>query len=50
VAFAVVGIELVAIAYIRYRYFNMNFFMSALQVIVGGLLVFGSGVLIGSRG
>jgi hypothetical protein len=24
--------------------------MSALQVIVGGLLVFGSGVLIGSRG
>jgi VIT1/CCC1 family predicted Fe2+/Mn2+ transporter len=50
VAFGVVGIELVAIAYIRYRYFNMNFFMSALQVIVGGLLVFGSGVLIGSRG
>jgi len=50
VAFLVVGIELVAIAYIRYRYFNMNFFMSALQVIVGGLLVFGSGVLIGSRG
>ena len=50
VAFLVVGIELVLIAYIRYRYFSMNFFMSALQVIVGGLLVFGSGVLIGSRG
>jgi hypothetical protein len=46
----VVGIELVAIAYIRYRYFSMNFFMSAFQVIVGGLLVFASGVLIGSRG
>jgi VIT1/CCC1 family predicted Fe2+/Mn2+ transporter len=50
VAFVVVGVELVVIAYIRYRYFSMNFFMSALQVIVGGLLVFGSGVLIGSRG
>ncbi|MBV9280373.1 MAG: VIT family protein [Chloroflexi bacterium] len=50
VAFLVVGVELVAIAYIRYRYFSMNFFMSALQVIVGGLLVFGSGVLIGTRG
>jgi erythrin-vacuolar iron transport family protein len=50
VAFVVVGIELVVIAYIRYRYFSMNFFMSALQVIVGGLLVFGAGVLIGSRG
>jgi hypothetical protein len=50
VAFLVVGIELVVIAYIRYRYFSMNFFMSALQVIVGGLLVFGSGVLIGSQG
>ncbi len=50
IAFVVVGVELVAIAYIRYRYFSMNFFMSALQVIVGGLLVFGSGVLIGSRG
>lgn len=50
VAFIVVGIELVAIAYIRFRYFAMSFWMSALQVIVGGLLVFASGVLIGSRG
>ena len=50
VAFVVVGIELISIAYIRYRYFSMSFWMSSLQVIVGGLLVFGSGVLIGSRG
>lgn len=50
VAFVVVGIELIVIAYIRYRYFSMNFFMSVFQVIVGGLLVFGAGVLIGSRG
>ena len=47
-AFAVVGVELLAISFIRYRYFQMNFWMSALQVIVGGALVFGSGVLIGS--
>lgn len=50
VAFVVVGVELIAIAYIRYRYFSMNFFMSVVQVVVGGLLVFASGVLIGSRG
>jgi erythrin-vacuolar iron transport family protein len=50
VAFVVVGFELIVIAYIRYRYFSMNFFMSVVQVIVGGLLVFGAGVLIGSRG
>jgi erythrin-vacuolar iron transport family protein len=49
-SFIVVGIELIAIAYIRYRYFSMNFFMSCLQVIVGGLLVFAAGILIGSRG
>jgi hypothetical protein len=48
VAFAVVGIELLAISYIRYRYFAMSFFVSALQVILGGALVFASGVLIGS--
>ena len=48
VAFIVVGIELLTISFIRYRYFAMSFWMSALQVIVGGALVFGSGVLIGS--
>lgn len=50
VAFMVVGVELVVIAYIRFRFFRMSFWMSVLQVVVGGLLVFGSGVLIGSRG
>jgi erythrin-vacuolar iron transport family protein len=45
-----VGLELILIAYIRYRYFSMNFFTSALQVIVGGMLVFASGVLIGAKG
>ncbi len=48
VAFIVVGIELLTISFIRYRYFAMSFWMSALQVIVGGALVFASGVLIES--
>lgn len=48
VAFVVVGIELIAISFIRYRYFDMSFWVSSLQVILGGALVFTSGVLIGS--
>ena len=47
-AFTVVGIELVTIAFIRYRFFEMSFWMSAVQVILGGALVFASGVLIGN--
>ena len=48
VAFAIVGIELLAISFIRYRYFEMSFVMSAFQVILGGALVFAAGILIGS--
>jgi hypothetical protein len=48
VAFGVVGIELLVISFIRYRYFQMRFLVSALQVILGGALVFVSGILIGS--
>ena len=48
VAFAVVGVELLAISFVRYRYFDMSFLMSALQVVLGGALVFASGILIGS--
>jgi hypothetical protein len=47
-AFGVVGVELLAISFIRYRYFQMSFLVSALQVILGGTLVFASGILIGS--
>jgi VIT1/CCC1 family predicted Fe2+/Mn2+ transporter len=47
-AYLVVGIELVAIAWIRYKYFRTSFALSCLQVIVGGGLVFAAGVLIGS--
>jgi erythrin-vacuolar iron transport family protein len=49
-AYLVVGVELVAIAYVRYRFFKMNFFLSMVQVVIGGALVFAAGVLIGSRG
>ncbi len=47
-AYIVVGIELIAIAYIRYRYFDMKFWLSIVQVVVGGGLVFAAGILIGS--
>ncbi len=47
-AYAVVGLELVAISYIRYRYFKMSFSISALQVVFGGALVILAGIVIGS--
>jgi VIT1/CCC1 family predicted Fe2+/Mn2+ transporter len=49
-AYAVVGVELLVIAYIRYRYFATNFVTSVVEVVVGGALVFTAGVLIGSSG
>jgi erythrin-vacuolar iron transport family protein len=48
VAYFIVGIELVVIALIRNRYFGMSFWLSILQVVVGGGLVFLAGVLIGN--
>jgi erythrin-vacuolar iron transport family protein len=48
VAFGVVGLELLAISFIRYRYFDMGFVVSAFQVCVGGALVFLAGIMIGS--
>lgn len=47
-AYLIVGVELAAIAYIRYRYFQMKFWLSVLQVVVGGGLVFAAGILIGA--
>jgi VIT1/CCC1 family predicted Fe2+/Mn2+ transporter len=47
IAYIVVGIELVSIAYIRYYFFKLNFWLSMVQVVVGGALVFAAGVLIG---
>lgn len=46
-AYLVVAVELIAIALIRYRYFNMPFSRSIVQVVIGGALVFAAGYAIG---
>ncbi len=48
IAVIVVAVELAAIAYIRHRYMDTPFLQAAFQVIVGGVLVFLTGWLIGS--
>ena len=48
VAVVVVAIELGVISYIRHRYMDTPFLQAAFQVIVGGVLVFLTGWLIGS--
>jgi hypothetical protein len=47
-ATAVVAVELVAIAWIRNRYMDTPFLSAMYQVVVGGVLVFLAGILIGS--
>ena len=48
VAIGVVMIELWIIAWIRSRYMETPFWRAAVEVVVGGLLVFGVGIAIGS--
>ena len=48
IASAIVVVELLVISWLRFHYFKMPLFRSALQVIVGGALVFISGIVIGS--
>jgi rubrerythrin len=48
VAIMVVAIELGVISYIRHRYMDTPFLQAAFQVILGGVLVFLTGWLIGS--
>ena len=48
VAVAVVIVELSAIAWVRHRYMESPWISAALQVGLGGAMVFGTGVLIGS--
>lgn len=48
VAVVVVAIELFAISLIRNKYMDTPFLSAALQVVVGGALVFITGILIGS--
>jgi erythrin-vacuolar iron transport family protein len=47
-AIAVVLVELWAIAWIRARYMDTKFLRAAFEVVVGGLIVFAAGVLIGN--
>ncbi|MFA6266206.1 MAG: iron exporter MbfA [Pseudolabrys sp.] len=44
----VVAIELAVISWIRYKYMDTPFLKAAFQIVVGGVLVFLSGILIGS--
>ena len=48
VAALVVAVELLVISYIRKRFMDTPFVSAALQVILGGLLVFLTGIVIGS--
>ncbi len=48
IAAAIVFVELWAIAYVQNRYMETPFWRGAFQVVLGGALVFGAGVLIGS--
>lgn len=48
IACIIVFVELWAIAWIQKKYMNTPFMKAALQVVVGGALVLGAGILIGS--
>src|SRR5215831_10976716 len=47
-AVIVVAVELAIISYVRHRYMDTPFLSAAFQVVVGGVLVFLAGILIGS--
>jgi hypothetical protein len=47
-AIVIVIAELGAISFIRHRYMDTPFLAAAFQVVVGGVLVFLAGILIGS--
>jgi len=47
-AVAVVAVELAVISYIRHRYMDTPLLSAAFQVVLGGVLVFLTGILIGS--
>jgi len=47
IAIIVVAVELVVIAYVRHKYLETPFVSATLQIIVGGIIVLGAGILIG---
>ena len=48
VAIAVVAVELLVISWIRHRYMDTPWLSATFQVVIGGALVFATGVFIGS--
>ena len=48
IAIGIVLVELWAIAWIRAKYMDTPFLQAAFQIVVGGLIVFGAGILIGN--
>jgi len=48
VAMLVVAVELGVISWVRHKYMDTPFLQAAFQVVVGGVLVFLTGILIGS--
>lgn len=48
IAFVVVIFELWAIAWIRWRYMETQFWRASFQIVLGGALVFAAGIIIGS--
>jgi len=48
IAAVIVFIELGVISWIRQHYMDTPFLAAAFQIIVGGLLVFAAGIIIGS--
>ncbi len=50
IAYAVVVVELLAIAFIRYRFMSGNLGATIGQVIIGGGIVFGIGIMLGRIG
>jgi len=50
IAYAVVVVELLTVAYIRYWFMETPLVQTTIQVILGGAIVFGIGVLLGMLG
>jgi hypothetical protein len=48
IAVIVVAVELAVISYIRHRFMETPLLSAAFQIVVGGVLVFFTGILIGS--
>ena len=48
IAAVIVAVELVAISWIRAKYMDTPMLRAAFQVVIGGILVFLAGILIGS--